>query len=169
MSTVPNSLQMKKPGFSAAVINAQDKMNWIVNVLFLRQDFDDCLKIVDMMLEETNGKHEFANYLKALILRIKGKIHESLELFKKCHMLNPNNADYLKQFGRSLYLLGRHKTAIEVFDECINMGGNDWEVFFYRGLSCKYLRAYDESIENFKKSNSIQPHENTYIELGRMF
>lgn len=44
----------------------------------------------------------------------------------------------------------------------------DWEVFFYRGLSCKFLRIYEEAIENFIQSNVIHRHENTYIELGRM-
>lgn len=96
MSAVPTSLTVKKPGFAQGAINSQDKMNWIANTLFLRQDFDDCLKIVDVMLSESDGRHEFANYMKALILRIKGRIHESLELFKKCHMLDPSNADYLK-------------------------------------------------------------------------
>lgn len=84
-------------------------------------------------------------------------------------MLDPSNPDYLKQFGRSLYLLGRHKTAIELFDECLSMNSLDWEVFFYRGLSCKFLRLYDEAIENFKQSNEVHKHENTYIELGRMY
>jgi len=107
--------------------------------------------------------------LKALILRIKGNIHESLELFKKCHLLNPTNADYLKQFGRSLYLIGRHKAAIEVFDECLNLNSQDWEVFFYKGLSYKFLRIYDEAIANFTQANVIHRHEATYIELGRMF
>ena len=101
------------------------------------------------MLEESDGRSEYATYLKALVLRIKGNIHESLELFKKCHLLNPANTDYLKQFGRSLYLLGRHKAAIEVFDECLNLEGDDWEVFFYKGLSYKFLRIYDEAISNF--------------------
>ena len=101
------------------------------------------------MLVESNGRSEYATYLKALILRIKGNIHESLELFKKCHLLNPGNTDYLKQFGRSLYLLGRHKAAIDVFDECLNLEGDDWEIFFYKGLSYKFLRIYDEAIGNF--------------------
>lgn len=73
------------------------------------------------MLHESKGKSEYALYAKALILRVKGDIHESLELFKKCHLLNPSNSDYLKQFGRSLYLLGRHKAAVEVLDECLNL------------------------------------------------
>ena len=107
--------------------------------------------------------------MKALILRIKGNIHESLELFKKCHLLNPSNIEYLKQFGRSLYLLGRHKAAIEVFDEVISQQAKDWEVYFYKGLSYKFLRIYDEAIANFTQANLIHKHENTFIELGRMF
>lgn len=121
------------------------------------------------MIADSEGRSEYAMYLKALILRIKGKIHQSLELFKKCHLLNPTNCDYLKQFGRSLYLIGRHKAAIEVFDECINLDNDDWEVYFYKGLSYKFLRVYDEAIANFTQANIIHKHENTYVELGRMF
>jgi Bardet-Biedl syndrome 4 protein len=76
-------------------------------------------------------------------MRVKGSIHESLEMFKKCHQLNPTNIDYLKQFGRSLYLLGRHKPAIEIFDECLTIDANDWEVHLFKGLSYKYLRIYE--------------------------
>ncbi len=61
-------------------------------------------------------------------------------------MLNPNCQDYLKQFGRSLYLLGRHKTALDVFGECIKLNSQDWEVYFYRGLCYKFMRNYDEAI-----------------------
>ena len=166
---LPESVRMQKPGMLTQVINQKDKLNWLANVLFLRQEFDECLKLVDQMLEESQARSEYATYLKALILRIKGKIHESLELFKRCHMLNPGNPDYLKQFGRSLYLLGRHKAAIEVFDECINLQKNDWEIYFYKGLSYKFLRVYDESIACFTQANQVHKHENTYIELGRMY
>lgn len=93
---VPGSLQMKTQVFSAQAINSKDKLNWLVHVLFLRQDFDECLKIIESMLDESQGRSEYANFLKALILRIKGNIHESLELFKKCHLLNPSNTEYLK-------------------------------------------------------------------------
>lgn len=47
VSTVPQSMQMKKPTFLTNAINAKDKMNWIANILFIRQDFDDCLRVVD--------------------------------------------------------------------------------------------------------------------------
>jgi len=166
---VPQSIVAKNPLLKASCINAKDRQNWLVHILFLRQDFSECLKLIDTILDDSDGRSEYAMYLKALILRIKGDIHESLELFKKCHLLNPINPDYLKQFGRSLYLIGRHKAAIEVFDECLNLETEDWEVYFYKGLSFKFLRVYDEAIANFTQANVIHKHENTYIELGRMF
>ena len=146
---LPETMGIKKPQFAKGAINDREKQNWLIHQMFLRQEYDDCNKIIEEMLQESEGKSEYALYVKALILRIKGNIHESLELFKKCHLLNPSNIDYLKQFGRSLYLLGRHKAAIEVFDECLNLDKNEWEVFFYKGLSYKYLRIYDEAIACF--------------------
>ena len=147
--SIPKSIKMKSLVVNTSAINSKDKLNWLMHIMFLRQDFEECLHHVDLMLEESSGRSEFANFLKALILRIKGNIHESLELFKKCHLLNPSNIEYLKQFGRSLYLLGRHKAAIEVFDEVISQHAKDWEVHFYKGLSYKFLRIYDEAIANF--------------------
>ena len=128
-------------------LNKREKSNWLIHLLFIRQDYTECLKFVDELLEESERKQdgersEYALYLKALILRIQGNIHDSLELFKKCHLLNPNNIEYLKQFGRSLYLLGRHKQAIELFDECLVLDQSDWEIYFYKGLSYRYMRQF---------------------------
>lgn len=94
---MPQSMIMKKaPNFSPGVINSKEKMNWLIHILFLRQEYDECLKVIEEMLIESKGKSEYALYAKALVLRIKGNIHESLELFKKCHLLNPTYIDYLK-------------------------------------------------------------------------
>jgi len=100
-------------------LNKREKSNWLVHFLFIRQEYQECLKFIDELLQEKDGeKSEYALYLKALILRIKGNIHDSLDLFKKCNQLNPNNIEYLKQFAKSLYLLGKNKEAIQLFDEC---------------------------------------------------
>jgi acyl-CoA synthetase (AMP-forming)/AMP-acid ligase II len=40
-----------------------------------------------------------------------------LTTFQAALCLNPTNVNNLKQVGRSLYLLGKHNTALEVFDE----------------------------------------------------
>ena len=119
--------------------NGKDVNNWLLHALFLRQDYKECLTLIEKVLKDSDGHCEYATYLKALILRIKGQIHESLDLFKKCHLLDPANPDYLKQFGRSLYLIGRHKLAIDVFDDCLNFDHEDWEVYFYKGLTLQII------------------------------
>ena len=44
----------------------------------------------------------FLKSFSALILRLEGKIQESLELFQTCALLNPSSAENLKQVARSL-------------------------------------------------------------------
>ena len=40
--------------------------------------------------------HDFTNYIKCLILRQQGKLDLSLELLKKCHILNEFDVEILK-------------------------------------------------------------------------
>jgi Bardet-Biedl syndrome 4 protein len=93
---MPVSMIIKKSSFVSSVVNLKEKLNWLIHVLFMRQEYDECLRIIEDMLHESKGRSEYALYAKALILRVKGEIHESLALFKKCHMLNPTYLDYLK-------------------------------------------------------------------------
>lgn len=50
-------------------------------------------------------------------MRAKGRIEESLTLFQAATCLNPQNATNLKQVGRCLFLLGKHKPALDVYEE----------------------------------------------------
>lgn len=93
--------------------------------------------------------------MSALILRQRGKIQESLTLFQSATCLNPNNTANLKQVGHSYYLLGKHKQAIQVYEEAQRIGeenvrkrneagrqapgsarlsADDWEIWHNKGL-----------------------------------
>ena len=50
-------------------------------------------------------------------MRAKGRIQESLTLFQAATCLNPLNPANLKQVGRSLFLLGKHRGALDVYEE----------------------------------------------------
>lgn len=76
--------------------------------------------------QECRGLSEYPIYIKALIKRQRGEIPESLQLFQAATCLNPHNTANLKQVGRSLYLLGRHKAALDVYEEALKLGA---EVF----------------------------------------
>jgi Bardet-Biedl syndrome 4 protein len=56
-----------------------------------------------------------------------------------------------------------------MFDECLELDAKDWEIYFYKGLCFKLLRLFDDSISNFKKANELNPNENTFLELGKVF
>ncbi|KAG8174086.1 hypothetical protein JTE90_010761 [Oedothorax gibbosus] len=93
-----------------------ERRNWLIHLHFTRKEYETCKIIIKEQLDETQGMCEYALYIQALILRHEGRIQESLELFQTCSILN-TSAENLKQVARSLYLLGRHKNAIDVYEE----------------------------------------------------
>lgn len=129
----------------------------------------ECLALIEQVLAEFNGMCEYPIYIKGLIKRQQGQIHESLQLFQAATALNPHNVANLKQVGRSLYLLGKHKAAIDVYDEAQRIGVEDWEIWHNKGLCYMYLKQYDESVDCFRQANEIQRHDTTYVQMGKVY
>lgn len=147
----------------------KDKKNYLIHQLYVRQDFEECLKVIEDALQETEGLCEYALYVKALIQRQRGRIQQSLQLFQQATAINPHNTANLKQVGRSLYLLGKHRAAVDVYDEASKIGSPDWEVLHNKGLCFMYLKQYEKAIECFRIANDIQPHDSTYVQLGKVY
>ena len=145
------------------------KRNWLIHQLYIRQEYEECLKVIEAQLSECKGLCEYPIYVKALIRRQQGSISESLQLFQAATVLNPHNVANLKQVGRSLYLSGKHKQAIDVYEEAQRIGIDDWEVYHNKGLCWLYLKEYGAAIEDFKTANSIQRHDSTYMQLGKVY
>ena len=80
----------------------------------MSKDFDTCRGLIVQQLAETQGMCEYAQYVQGMVLRQEGRIQESLEALQVASRLNPQNPENLKQIARSLFLMGKHKTAIEV-------------------------------------------------------
>eukprot|EP00275_Glaucocystis_incrassata_P001543 EC123291.1.p1 GENE.EC123291.1~~EC123291.1.p1 ORF type:complete len:137 (+),score=11.12 EC123291.1:203-613(+) len=136
---------MQQPSASAI----RERQNWLIHQLYVKQDYKQCLELIEQQLAECNGLAEYPIYIKALIKRQSGEIQESLQLFQAATCLNPHNVANLKQVGRSLYLLGKHKAAIEVYEEALRIGHDDWELWHNKGLCYMYLKQYDKAIECF--------------------
>ncbi|KAF8067394.1 BBS4 [Scenedesmus sp. PABB004] len=170
--------------------------NHLIHQLYVRQQFDECGALIDRVLAESAGSSEYAVYVKALIARQRGRISESLRLFQQAAALNPSSVANLKQVGRSLFLLGKHRGAAEVYDEALRLDGRDWELWLSRGqcaaaaedwdrraralrwvrlaaraasLPTKRLaaaRAPRRALECFASANAIQPHDATFLAIG---
>jgi len=147
----------------------REKVNWLIHMQYVRLDYDACLATIESHLKECRGLSEYPIYVKALIKRQRGEIAESLQLFQAATCLNPHNVANLKQVGRSLYLLGRHKAALDVYEEALKLGSEDWEIWHNKGLCNMYLKQYDGAVECLKRANFIQRHDSTYMQLGKVY
>ena len=67
-----------------------------------------------------------------------------------------------KQMARSLFLLGRHKLAIEAYKQAqvrsdtTGEGSNDWEIYHNLGICYMYLKQLDAAVEELQKSLHFQ-------------
>nr|XP_048279874.1 Bardet-Biedl syndrome 4 protein isoform X3 [Myodes glareolus] len=121
-----------------------EKQNWLIHLYYIRKDYEACKAVIKEQLQETQGLCEYAIYVQALIFRLEGNIQESLELFQTCAVLSPQCADNLKQVARSLFLLGKHKAAIEVYNEAAKLNQKDWEICHNLGVCYTYLKEFNK-------------------------
>ncbi|KAM9496605.1 BBSome complex member BBS4 isoform 2-T2 [Clarias gariepinus] len=112
---------------------------------------------------------EYAIYVQALILRVEGKIQQSLELFQSCAILNPTSSDNLKQVARSLFLLGKHKAAIEVYNEAARLNPKDWEINHNLGVCYIYTKDFKSAEEHLNMALQLNKHDMSYMMLGKTY
>uniref|UniRef100_A0A8C3AUM6 Bardet-Biedl syndrome 4 n=1 Tax=Cyclopterus lumpus TaxID=8103 RepID=A0A8C3AUM6_CYCLU len=140
--------------------------------LWLRKKIATCSvstqAIIKEQLQETNGMCEYAIYVQALIMRLEGKIQPSLELFQSCAILNPGSADNLKQVARSLFLLGKHKAAIEFYHEAARLNEKDWEISHNLGLCYFFIKDFQRAEEHLNIALRINKHDKTFMMLGKV-
>lgn len=168
---------------SATAANAQQKLtqelqsvrerrNWLIHVLYVRQEYSNCLQVIEAQLRETEGTCEYALYVKGLLKRLEGALSESLELLQTAVLISPENAATRTQLGRALHLLGRHEEAIRTFQEAANVRAikglsADWEIDYNIGLCHLYRRHYRRAMDAFLQSIAIHRHDCAYLQLGK--
>ncbi|XP_030433349.1 Bardet-Biedl syndrome 4 protein isoform X3 [Gopherus evgoodei] len=145
-----------------------ERRNWLIHLHYIRKDYDACKIAIKEQLHETQGMCEYAVYVQALVLRLEGKIQESLELFQTCSILNPQSADNLKQVARSLFLLGKHKAAIEVYSEAAKLNQKDWEICHNLGVCYMYLKHFNKAKDQLNNALQLNRHDLTYMMLGKI-
>mmetsp|Transcript_6204 Transcript_6204/g.21997 ORF Transcript_6204/g.21997 Transcript_6204/m.21997 type:complete len:398 (-) Transcript_6204:1045-2238(-) len=157
---------LKKQTFSK---EQRQKRNYLIHWLYIRKEYDECLELIDDTLKKVDQLAEYPLFIKGLITRHQGKIHESLSLFQQAGQINPRNVETIKQISRSLFLLGRHKAASEVLDEAIRLGfTEDWEIWHNKGMCLSQLKRLEDAKDALMRANSIQRHDCTFIQLGQI-
>ncbi|XP_008335286.2 BBSome complex member BBS4 isoform X2 [Cynoglossus semilaevis] len=145
-----------------------ERRNWLIHQHYIRKDYETCKVFIKEQLQETNGMCEYAIYVQALILRLEGKIQQSLELFQSCAILNPSSTDNLKQVARSLFLLGKHKAAVEFYHEAARLSEKDWEINHNLGVCCFFIKNFKHAEEHLNTALQINKHHKTFMMLGKV-
>eukprot|EP00891_Asterochloris_glomerata_P000027 jgi/Astpho2/27/fgenesh1_pm.00001_%23_4_t len=144
------------------------KWNFLIHHHWLRQNFDECLRLVEQVLQHSNGTAEYALQIKALIQRQRGEVSESLQLCQQAVAINRHSVATLKQVGRSLCLLGRFTTANDVYKEALQLVQTDWELWHSQGMVYTSLKVYDRAIECLQRACSIEAHDSSFMQLARL-
>ncbi|XP_068131858.1 Bardet-Biedl syndrome 4 protein [Hyperolius riggenbachi] len=170
LKTVPSeSSNLRKPrAKKAPELPILERRNWLIHLHYVRKDYDACKGVIKEQLQATEGVCEYAVYVQALLLRLEGKIQESLELFQTCAILNPTSLDNLKQVARSLFLLGKHRAAVEVYNEAARLNNKDWEICHNLGVCYLYLKDYTKSKEQLNLALQIHRQELSSMILGKI-
>ncbi|KAI4874308.1 hypothetical protein NFI96_001222 [Prochilodus magdalenae] len=167
---LPVATDPKKPRpKKAPELPILERRNWLIHLHYIRKDYETCKAIIKEQLQETQGMCEYAVYVQALILRLEGKIQQSLELFQSCAILNPTSSDNLKQVARSLFLLGKHKAAIEVYNEAARLNQKDWEINHNLGVCYIYTKDFKSAEEQLTLALQLNKHDMTYMMLGKIY
>ena len=78
--------------------------------------------------------------------------------------------------ARSLFLLGRHKLAIEAYKQAdartvyVSSSSQkaDWEIYHNIGVCHMYLKQPDLALENLQQALDIHPNDQTYVIMGKV-
>ncbi|XP_014673640.1 PREDICTED: Bardet-Biedl syndrome 4 protein-like [Priapulus caudatus] len=146
-----------------------ERRNWLIHLHYVRREYDACKALIREQLAETHSMCEYALYVQGLIMRGEGQVQESLEVFQTCSLINPKNPDYLKQIGRSLFLLARHKSASEIYSEALKLDDSDWKTHHNQGICWMYLKELGKAKESFKKALHLHRNEKSFVMLGKVF
>ncbi|XP_050711452.1 Bardet-Biedl syndrome 4 protein-like isoform X2 [Eriocheir sinensis] len=154
----------------APELQTVERRNWLIHLHYVRKEFDICKQLIREQLEETRGMCEYANYVQGLILRQEGKIQESFELFQLCNILNPSSVENIKQMARALFLLGRHRLAVEAYLQAeMKLDKPDWELHHNLGICYMHLKDHEGAREQLIYALEQNKHHQTFASLAKIY
>ena len=106
-----------------------------------------------------NPRNAMAHLTRGLVLRVQGRLEESLVEFQRTLELNPNEVDAYVAMGNSENLLGRAKEAIKVLQHALRLDPREHRtnIFAMLGWSHLLLGRDHDAIEWFRRSIHHNP------------
>ncbi len=149
--------------------NNKDRLNWLSYLHFLREEFSVSTDILNKTHSKEVTDSEFSLFIKGLIKRQDGELEKSTDLLKKCYNYNINDIALLKEIGKNLFLTGKYKLAIDIYDEAIEAFPQDWECFHYKGIASMNDQSFEMAQACFEKALTLNLNESTLIQFGKLY
>jgi tetratricopeptide (TPR) repeat protein len=114
-------------------------------------------------------------FQKAEIILKRNDMAQALELARKAHALDPEQADYLAMVtwleSQKPEWIGREKTLekIAVLDNCIRINANSERAYFWRGMLYKRIDESSKALKDFKKAGELNPRNLDAVREVRLF
>lgn len=70
---------------------------------------------------------------------------------------------------RCRFLLGRHKSALETFEQAIKEDPHDWELYYWLGVCFYHMKENTRAKDSLKHSVDISKRECSLALLGTIF
>eukprot|EP00039_Didymoeca_costata_P011645 m.164527 g.164527 ORF g.164527 m.164527 type:complete len:493 (-) comp15239_c0_seq1:2538-4016(-) len=145
-----------------------DALNWAIHSSYVQKNFETCQDFISHQLKQTKGQCEYAHYIQGHLHRHSGNLSMSLQAFKKAMHLNPHRHDNGKQVARSLFLMGRHRSSIKVYEQIINAGVRDWHITYSMGVAYSMIGELQEAVKFLEESMQLQKHDIIFLQLAKV-
>lgn len=111
--------------------------------------------------------HSFSHGQTATELYSAKNYQELVKLEKESDKLTP---DELYMLGFAFFQLENDNKAIEFYDKAISKGLDDASVHFYKGLSLRYMKKFEEAMKEIEIAIKKEPANQKYVnEKGLIF
>ncbi|XP_057323630.1 Bardet-Biedl syndrome 4 protein isoform X2 [Microplitis mediator] len=144
--------------------------NWALHRHYIRHQYQISASMIRKELIRSNERNEYATYIMGILYRKEGKIQESLYYFQKSYHMNSTKLSNVKQIAKSLFLLGNHAHAINIYSEALRIPNlSNWRVYYNIGECYLALHHIESAERNLIKSTELTSHVTPHVTLARIY
>ena len=146
---------------------SQQQLNDLLEYYQTKQ-YDDAEKL-SLSITQEFPKYQFAWKVLAVVLKLTGRISESLVASQKSVELDPQDAEAHNNLGSILQELEKLKDAMNCYKKAIELRPNFAQAHSNLGIILGLLKRLDEAEASYKKALSIDPTlKKTLVAYGNL-
>ncbi|MHA1268195.1 MAG: tetratricopeptide repeat protein [Candidatus Helarchaeota archaeon] len=126
----------------------------LIKILFYGKELEFAIKYLEI-LDKFFPYNYLLFYNRAYILSKVGNIQESINLYRKTLIINPNSAQTYNEIGLLLRMIGKFETAIKVLIIATKIDPKHAESWRNLGILYMENKNFDKAIECLKKALTI--------------